>query len=144
VKSPSLATLNKKLWRVFSEYIRRKDADEDGYVNCISCGQRKHYTDLHAGHYWAKSVSLSLRFDERNVHPQCAGCNTFRHGNMAQYALALQREYGDRILQELDDHRKVYQNLKYSKSDYLEMIETYKNKLANLEMLGKSQIFGAR
>lgn len=123
MKNPSLSTLKKKCWKVFSEYIRKKYADEDGVVNCVSCGKPEHWKNLHAGHYIPKSLGLSIYFEEKNVHPQCAGCNTFRHGNLSMYALALKEKYGEGILEELDEIRK--QQVKFSKSDYREMIEKY-------------------
>lgn len=76
-----------------------------------------------------KSLSLALRYHEKNVHAQCVACNLWRHGNPTSYALALQRKYGDTILEELDQIRKANEGMKISPSDYQEMIETYKNKL---------------
>ncbi len=84
---------------------------------------------MDAGHYIASSISLALRFDERNVHPQCTACNRFRHGNMAQYALELQKKYGPDILEELDYFRKQHQGIKLSRNDYEDMIDKYKEKL---------------
>lgn len=113
-----------KLWKVFSEYIRQKYADDDGYVACISCGVVKHWKELHAGHYIPKSLGLNIYFAEKNVHPQCAGCNMFRHGNLAPYALALKKKYGEGILEELDAMR--HQTRKIPEFEYLEMIQKYK------------------
>lgn len=36
--------------RIFSEYIRRRDADKDGFVRCISCGRRIRWEDADCGH----------------------------------------------------------------------------------------------
>lgn len=133
MKNKSLPTLNKKLWKIFSEYIRRKDADSSGYNKCFSCGSVKHYKELDSGHYIPKSVSLHLRFDERNVHPQCTACNRFRHGNLTEYAIALQEEYGQEILKTLDEVRHT--QTKYNRFDYEGMIENYQQKLASLDVL---------
>jgi hypothetical protein len=129
MRKQSLPSLNKKLWKIFSEYIRRKDADINGNVACISCGVKKHFSELHAGHYWPKSVSLALRFDERNVHPQCAGCNTFKHGNLAEYADALEKKWPG-ILNNL--YMVRHSPVKYNRFDYLAMIEEYEAKLKSL------------
>jgi hypothetical protein len=132
-RKPSLPSLNKKLWSIFSQYIRRKDADSNGIVSCISCGTRKHWKTVDCGHYIPKSISLSLRFDERNNHSQCTSCNLWKHGNAPQYALALQKLYGPGILEELDTFRRDNQGFKLSRTDYEELIEKYKVKLAELD-----------
>lgn len=82
---------------------------------------------MDAGHYVAQSISLSLTFDERNVKPQCTRCNMYLSSNAVQYALGLEKLYGPGILQELEEQKHTID--KYSRSDYEEMIETYKNKL---------------
>jgi hypothetical protein len=125
-----LQRLKSNLWVVFSEYIRRQNADEDGLTVCISCGKSDHWKNLDSGHYIPKTYGLSIYFEERNVHPQCTGCNRFRRGNLTAYALALRKRYGENILEELDALK--HQPRKFSKSDYEEMIETYKRKLNEL------------
>lgn len=131
-----LPRLKKRLWKIFSEYIRRRDADDNGMVACISCGNLKHYKEGHAGHYHAGSVcGLDLYFSEINVNFQCVGCNLFRHGNLAQYALALQKKHGNHILEELDSMRGI---AKWSREKFEEKISEYKKKLRDLdgEILG--------
>ena len=122
--------LKKKLWALVSEYIRRKDADWQGYVSCVTCGVRKHWKELDAGHYIAKTGGLSIYFEEKNLAPQCTGCNRFRHGNLAQYALYLIGKYGDQILEELDWKRK--QTISISNGEYKKLIEVYKEKIKSL------------
>lgn len=132
-KKKSLSSFQNKCWKVFSEYIRLRDADENGIGSCISCGIKKHWKELQAGHYVAKSLSLALRFHVKNVHPQCVACNLWRHGNPTSYALALKRRYGDDILEELDDIRRTNEGMRYYESDYCEMIEKFENELENLK-----------
>lgn len=136
----NLSSLKKKTWKLFSEYVRRKDADENGMTRCFTCGSFKNFRELDGGHYHAGSTSLALFFDERNVKPQCTACNRFRHGNLTQFALGLEKLYGPNILEELDkDRHKI---TKYSRGDYEEMILKYKEKLKDLGT--DSPIFGAR
>lgn len=123
--------LKNKLWKIFSEYIRRREADENGMVSCISCGAVRHWKEIHAGHYIPRSAGLAVYFSEKNVHPQDAACNTFRHGNLSQYALALRKKYGEGILEELDALRR--ETRKISQVEYAELIEKYKSKLKELE-----------
>lgn len=123
--------LKKKLWTLFSKYIRLRDADTSGYVKCISCERKLHWKDMHAGHYWAKSLGTSIYFDEQNVHAQCPGCNLFKHGNQPEYAIALTKRYGPAVLDEL--YQRRYKELILRRPDYEELIETYKEKLKYLE-----------
>lgn len=70
-KLPPLPRLKKRLWVIFSQYIRQRDADENGYAPCISCGKVEHYKLQDAGHYHPKSLGLSVYFLEKGVHNQC-------------------------------------------------------------------------
>lgn len=130
-KTKTLAQLKKLLWKHFSLYIRLKNADSEGMVKCVTCGNRLHYKQAQAGHYIPKSSGLSIYFYERNVHVQDTCCNLFKHGNLAQYALFLRRTYGENILEELDD--KKNEPLKLSRDDYEALIETYKEKVKELQ-----------
>lgn len=123
-KLPPLPRLKKKLWKLFSEYIRRRDADEDGNVKCFTCFRFSHWTQLQAGHYIPQSIALSLVFNEKNVHAQCPGCNLFKNGNMSVYAVELRKRYGENILEELQSLRK--EGFRYTRVEYMEMIEKYK------------------
>ena len=121
-KSKSLGASKKRLWIVFSQYIRRRDR-----CVCISCGVKKSLVEMDAGHYVPRTAGLSLYFDERNVNAQCQSCNRFRHGNLSQYALGLRKKYGESILEELEADRLKLK--KYSKQEYLDLIEEYTQKL---------------
>lgn len=127
MKNPSLSTLKKKTWILFSIRIRKKYANEDGMVQCISCPSIKHWKEMDAGHYLPKSLGLSIYFEEKNVHPQCTACNRFRHGNLTAYAIALRKRYGEGILEELETLKNTPR--KISRGEYLELIEHYKGKL---------------
>lgn len=118
-KQKSLQRLKKDLWKAFSEYIRQRDRGI-----CISCDKQQNWKDCHAGHYFPRTTGLALFFDERNVNCQCAGCNTFRHGNLAAYAIALRKKYGEGILEELDAKRRQFK--KYTRAEYETLIEKYK------------------
>lgn len=129
LRKKRIGTYKHKAWDMFSKYIRLKEVDQNEMVSCYTCGTKKHWKEVHAGHYIAKSLSLALRFDERNVHPQCVACNQWRHGNLAQYALALKREYGEGILEELDRDRRMGEGFKIYESGYREIYEKYKEKV---------------
>ena len=135
-RSKTPGQYKKRLWAIFSEYIRRKYADESGFVTCVTCGNRLPWKEAHAGHYIAKSLGSAIYFEERNVHPQDAACNLWRHGNLTAYALYLLKTYGPTILDELDALRRTQTQLR--EPWYLEQIDAYKRKLDDLEAKQKA------
>lgn len=124
-KSKDKSAYKKRLWLLFSKYIRTRDNGR-----CISCGKQDDIRNMDAGHYIPKSAGLSLYFDERNVNCQCTRCNRFLHGNLSQYALALMKKYGQTILEELEQERR--QILKISENEYFDLIKLYKKKLFDI------------
>ena len=64
--------------------------------------------------------------DERNVHPQCAGCNSFNGGAPAQYAVYILHTYGQDVLEELKQLR--WQTRKFSEWELQNLIQEYKEK----------------
>lgn len=73
----------------FNEFIRLRDAREP----CISCG-RHHEGQYHAGHYRTVGANPELRFDEDNVHKQCAPCNNHKSGDIVNYRINLLAKIG--------------------------------------------------
>lgn len=128
-KKKSKKTLKAKAWKLFSEWIRRKDADEFGYTNCVTCGVRKHYKELQAGHF-IPGRSNSILFEESGVHPQCRRCN-YNEGNGPEYYPFMLNKYGQ---EEIDRLRSLrHQTIKRSEQWYLDLIEELKEKLRSLE-----------
>ena len=74
---------------------RLTETDEDGWGVCCSCGQAVHYRLADGGHFQAKGRHYNgACLDPRNIHLQCKGCNRYRQGNSAGYALFMIEEYG--------------------------------------------------
>ena len=130
-KGKVLKTLKTKLWALTSEYIRRKYADEYGYVSCVTCGVTRLWNDgIQAGHFIPKVQGLSIYFEEENIHPQCMPCNVFKGGNYRAYTLFMIDTYGREKIEELEELAKV--PLKISIPEYEEMIIEMKEKLGEL------------
>lgn len=96
--------LEKKLDAVFSKYIRRKYSNDGEYVQCFTCGKWGAIKKMQAGHYHSRRFK-SIRWDEKNVHVQCVGCNLYHEGNKPAYTLKLIEKYGAEVLQELEIKR---------------------------------------
>lgn len=87
---------------VFNKYIRERDANQP----CISCETEKQDIQYHAGHYLSVGARPEHRFNPLNCHKQCARCNNWLSGNVAQYRLAMVGMYGLEAVEALEaDHK---------------------------------------
>ena len=112
-------TLHKKLWKLISLYIRKRDGGR-----CFTCGVIKPIQEQHCGHYHDASVSNpELNFNEKNLACQCPRCNLFLSGNKVIYAYNLTKRYGAGILDELMAIKN--KQVKWTEEDYLERIKRY-------------------
>ena len=132
MKTPSVSTLKKRLDRIFSEYIRRRDArtNPNGYVSCCSCGQVAHWKQMDAGHYISRKHNTT-RYHPKNVHAQCRQCNRYDEGNKSGYSLFLTRAYGPGIIAALD--HLGHQSKRFRAPELLELIAEYRAKLKRLK-----------
>jgi hypothetical protein len=120
-KKVSRKSLVEKLDKVFSIYIRRKDAVND-IAQCVTCGKKDHWSKLQNGH-WASRRHYSTRWDERNCNVQCAGCNVFRAGEIYLYTKYLCSKYGDNFPEEL--HILSQKTCKFTDVELQEKIDYY-------------------
>lgn len=108
----------KDCWDAFSKFIRQR-----GESVCFTCGVKRHWKDMQAGHYVSRT-HMSLFLDEINVQIQCAPCNIWKKGNLDEYAIALKKKYGDDILEWL--HGRKQEIKKYSIPELVELTAKYK------------------
>lgn len=126
----TISKLKKKLDVLFSQYIRRRNADHLGRVKCFTCGVEKHWKEQQAGHFQSRSHH-STRWDEVNVQVQCVKCNMFRQGEQYKFGLYLDQRFGDGTAEELENRAKTI--VKLNRVDYEEAIERYKQKINELD-----------
>lgn len=119
-----------RLDRVFSEYVRLRDADSNGYIRCISCGKIAHWKESDCGHY-VNRKHLSTRWNEKNCNAQCPACNRFDEGNMLGYTKGLVKKYGNSVLDELDVLK--HQTSKMTDFEGELLIKHYKAKVVELK-----------
>ena len=132
--------LKEKLWKLFSEYIRLRDADDRGYISCISCGKVAYWKDQQAGHYIPKNSGMFFYFNEDDVHGQCQICNIFKSGNPIYYRKRLIEKIGLDEVEKLEyqgEMGKLRDELnatcKYTDEDYKDLINVYKDKISELK-----------
>jgi hypothetical protein len=119
----------KKLDRVFSEYVRLKNADHAGNCKCITCEKTFHYKNIDAGHFVSRR-HIATRFDEMNVFPQCKYCNRFLNGLQYEYGKAIDNMFGDGTADELIQKSKTAEKIDTKIIE--EMFGSYKKKLITL------------
>lgn len=120
-KKPSISKLKKKLWDVFSVYIKNRDK-----WTCVTCGRKVEGGHMHAGHYIAKNAcGAEYYFGETNVHAQCFLCNYHLEGNRVKYREFIIKKYGMEVLNDIEQnyHRPCHDY------PYLEKIAYYKSKI---------------
>jgi hypothetical protein len=84
---------DKKLWKVFSEYIRLRDSDENGYCSCFTCGRWAYWKHGDCGHGLSRQ-HMATKYNEKNNHFQCKPCNGFHGGKREVYKEKMNERYG--------------------------------------------------
>lgn len=129
MKKPSLPTLKKKAWTIFSRIKRQFHADHRGVARCVTCNREFHWKELDAGHFVAKNRGGALWFEWSNVHPQCGYCNRYLRGNLIAYTRYMMDLYGTEEVIRLEG---LAGPCKRTRTDYLELIEHLKQCEAEL------------
>lgn len=119
----SASKIKKELDRVFSIYIRTRNASTNGTVMCFTCGAKGHWKTMDCGHFQSR-VHTNTRWDSQNCQVQCKKCNIFRSGEQYKFGIYLDQYYGPGTAEEL--HRKAMRPKKMLQFEMLELIEQYK------------------
>jgi hypothetical protein len=130
-KLPSIPSLKRKLWKLCSEFNRRKDCDETGTGNCISCGALLYWKDGDAGHFIPRARQGETYYLKENIHLQCKRCNGFdvERGKIG-YTMAMIDKYGAEKIEELQALSR--KQARYRRADYEWMIDEYQELLRGL------------
>ena len=128
-KSKSLPQLKAQCQEFCNEYIRLRDQGKP----CISCSKAE--KTLQAGHYYSVQGYDGLRYDEDNVNGECAGCNCFDESHLIGYGDNLPERIGKERFEALKIRAAEYKRngYKFSRSEILEKIEYFKNKIKELK-----------
>lgn len=123
------SNLVKRLDRIFSLYIRLRDAMPNGCVRCISCGKIKVFDDVDCGHFHSRR-HMSTRFDEDNCHAECKFCNRFSADHLIGYQTNLIRKIGQDRFEKLNI--KARSTCHWLDSELEERIKYYSQKIDEL------------
>ena len=129
-KAPTLKALKAKAWKLCSEYVRRRYADEGGFCGCYTCGAPIHWKlEAQAGHAIGGRNNAVL-LDVSILRPQCVACNVFRRGNYPVFTARLIRENGlEWFEQKLVEARKA---VKVTRAEYENKIAEFMSKIEAL------------
>lgn len=111
----------------FNRMMRLLDADKP----CVSCDKAAGTYNLTAGHFLTVGAFPELRFDPRNCHAQCSGCNQGQQqkhkGDNATTRQKFEATLVNRYGQELVDHLKGPHTAKLYTCDHLRVLRAVFN-----------------
>ena len=94
--------------RLFSLWIRQRDADDNGYCRCCTCRTLHHWRYIDAGHFMPCQHE-GTRFHDKNCHPQDKKCNNknWNQGEQFLHSQYIDNRYGDGTAEKLSILSKV-------------------------------------
>lgn len=116
----------------FSSFIRIRDAWDDGYCRCITCGKVQLPKEADCGH-WIKRQHQATRFNEMNAAAQCGKCNRFEQGRDDVFRAKLVAKYGEEKVLLLESAKRTICKTSQLKIDYLAAY--YKQKATELSRI---------
>lgn len=117
----------KKLDTAFSQYIRWRDADADGYVKCSTCEAIKPVDKMQCGHFMSRRY-YSLRWHKfGNCSSQCYGCNIMDQGRQYVHSKYIDKRWGEGTADELLKRSK--EKRKYTNEELIQLTKYYNSKV---------------
>lgn len=137
MKKKTIARVVEECAVALQKVVRMKAAiaeDIDGYVTCVSCGVKKHWKELDAGHYFSRG-DKSVKLMEENIHPQCKGCNIkMRHGDtkvVSAYRRYMVEMYGEDFLDYLE--KLAWAQKKFDRAEIEALTKELKSQIKEYE-----------
>lgn len=133
-KKKSLPKLKQEAARLLQRLVRVKAAvaaNRGGEIQCVTCGEWKHYKEMDGGHFIERGKILLV---EENIHPQCKGCNGFKMKHttgVLAYHRFMKDTYGQDFIDELE--RMAWKPQKFCAADLQDQIAEWKSLVDELE-----------
>lgn len=125
-KTPNVTKLKKQLWSLCRDLTRKVYG-----FHCYTCGT--HSDAPHTGHFISSSIcSAELRYDLRNLRPQCYRCNIHLSGNWLSYEKRLILEHGQAYVDSLKTENERSKGAQFDILWYQNKIVEYSQLLASL------------
>ena len=124
-RSKNLSSAKNSADQWFSKYIRLRDANINGVCSCITCGAKKHWKQMDAGHFQSRRYSAT-RYHEQNAHAQCQACNKYNAGEQYRHGQEIDLRYGAGTAEYLETlSRSLF---KMNKVEVMEIAKEYKQR----------------
>lgn len=131
-KAVRVKRLKKKLWVLFSQYIRKREADHNGYLTTVD-GVVSHWQACDCGHLWHNSDRNALLggnelwYYENNFAPQSNQGNRLNADDSAQkYMLWATEKYGADEVRKMRRMKETYKL--WTEEELVEKYNHYKEK----------------
>tara|TARA_R110000868_G_scaffold207972_5_gene457114 strand:+ start:1390 stop:1812 length:423 start_codon:yes stop_codon:yes gene_type:complete len=138
MKTKTIAKVVEECAKALQKVVRMKAAiaeDINGYVTCVSCGEKRHWKELDAGHYFSR-CDKSVKLMEENIHPQCKGCNIkMSHGDtkvVSAYRRYMVEMYGEDFLEYLE--KLAWTPKKFDRAEIEALTKDLKAQIKEYEM----------
>ena len=125
----------KKLDDALSKYVRKSNADENGFISCFTCGAKKDWKyETDCGHFQSRSKHSTRWLYEPenglvNVMPQCKRCN-MRGGEQYIFSKRLDEVFGKGTAEKIEIMSNTTR--KFSTQEIIEMREYFTRKFNEL------------
>ena len=126
-----IAKTKAKLDSIFSQFIRLRGSNDEGWGECFTCGRGRlrHWKEVDCGHFITRA-KLATRWMEENCQFQCKQCN-MNGGQQYVFGKNLDMKYGEgtaeRILLESN------QNKKWTVAELEEKVRYYRQKVNEIK-----------
>lgn len=124
-QNESLSTVIDDLDVVFSQYVRLKSSDDNGYCVCYGCSKVYYWTNMECCHYIPRG-HMNTRFLEENCVCGCHGCNKNEGGKLSSYSIhfgnLIEKDRTGRV-EYLEEQGRMDYN--YSISEVKELVSYY-------------------
>ena len=128
-RAESIGVLTKRLDRIFSVFVRLRDAKKDHSVKCFTCDKVMHWREIQCGHFQSRRF-YSTRFHELNCMPQCYACNIGLSGNQYVLGVNLDIKHGKGIADSM--FKKSREVKKFTSEEMINMITHYDEEINRL------------
>ncbi|HLC78047.1 MAG TPA: recombination protein NinG [Candidatus Nanoarchaeia archaeon] len=131
-KKKSISFLKKKLWGLTRQIVFRKHGN-----SCFTCGARNLTgANLQCGHFIPSSTcGAFLRYDFRNLRPQCFRCNINGGGQGAEFYKNVVKIEGQEYVDQLFRDKNII--VKADAGWYQEKIDLYTGYLESSDIINK-------
>jgi len=115
----------------FSRFVRLRDADDNGYCRCITCGKIHHWKEMDCGHFMTRDRPAT-RFNEQNCHAQCKYCNNYKKGEQYKHGVEIDNLYGAGTAEKLSALSNIRGQKIHTKLSIKDLAKTYLIKVKEL------------